>query len=126
MELRTDLREMCVQLQACYTCLDGGISVVLTDPEDTVHFVQRDAERAFGCDDSTFNTSSRAIRDYRHFIFSTDSDNFGDFGVGFRESDGIRERASVIGGIASMRVSDSTLRAEACAEKCMEFLMGVL
>jgi hypothetical protein len=126
MELCADVGEVCVQLETRYACLDGGISVVVADAEDAVHIVQRDAERAFGCDDSPFNAGPRSVGDYRHLIFCTDFDNFGNFGVGFRESDGIRERASVIGGIASVCVSDGTICAEACSEKILEFLMGTL
>jgi hypothetical protein len=117
---------MCVQLQACHTRLDGSVSVVLTDAENAVHFVQRDAECTFGCDDSTFNTRTGAIGDYRHTVFCTDFDDFGNFSVGFRKSDGIWERASVIGGIASVCVSDGTLCAEVCSEQTLEFLMGML
>jgi hypothetical protein len=116
---------MCVQLQACYTRLDGGISVVLTDAENAVHFVQCNAERAFSCDNCTFNAGTGAIGDYRYTVFRANFDNFGNFGVGFRESDSIWERASVIGGIAGVCVSDSTICAEACSKQGTEFSMRV-
>ena len=116
---------MCVQLQTCHTGLDGGISVVFADAEDAVHLVECDAERAFGCDNGTFDPGSGAVRDDGCFIFRTDFDGFGDFGVGFRENDGIWQRASVIGGVACVCIPDGVICAETCAEQVAEFFMCV-
>ena len=91
-----DVHKMAVQLETRYACLDGGISVVLTNAEDAVHFVECDAERAFGSDNCAFNTGASAVGDDRYVIFRTDSDNIGDFGVGFWEYDCIGERAAMV------------------------------
>ena len=77
-------------------CLDGGISIVWIDAEDTVHFVECDTERAFGCNGCAFDSGTGAVGDDRYFVFRTNFDNFRNFGVGFREDNGIWARVSVV------------------------------
>ena len=111
--------------QTGYACLDGGIFIVCVDVEDSVHFAECDTECVFGCDDCAFDTGAGAVGNDRYLMFRADFNDIGDFGVGFREGDGIWAGATVIGGVACVCVSDGVICAEARSEEGAEFFVWV-
>ena len=120
MQLRAAVGEVRIELQTRDTGLDGSISVALADAEDVIHIFQRETQRAFCGNDSTFNTGAGAVGDYRDAVLRADFDNVGDFGVTLWECNGCWLRAAVIGGIACVRVSDGIVSGKAVSEKGAE------